>query len=101
MFFLLFDLYCQDRRFVFTVPSLRMSNGGTLRATNAKMGPIANGRRKAESDTRAKCRLFEQRDDKVEKVEEERAPQRPSATRSHFSPKRNEQKLLLSPARLY
>ena len=40
-----------------------------LRATNAKMGLIKDGRRKAESDTRAKCRLFDQREDKVEKVE--------------------------------
>jgi hypothetical protein len=39
------------------------------RATNAKMGPIEHGRRKAERDTRAKCRLFEQeREDKVEQV---------------------------------
>ena len=41
------------------------------------MGPAAHGRRKAESDTRAKCRLFEQRDDEVEtveKAEKERAP---------------------------
>jgi hypothetical protein len=33
------------------------------------MGPIEHGQRKAESDTRAKCRLFEQREDKVEQVE--------------------------------
>ena len=45
-----------------------------LRATNAKMGPIEYGRRKTESDTRAKCRLFEQSENKVEKVEKERAP---------------------------
>jgi hypothetical protein len=39
------------------------------RATNAKMGPIEHGRRKAERDTRATCRLFEQeREDKVEQV---------------------------------
>jgi hypothetical protein len=30
------------------------------------MGLIKHGRRKAESDTRAKCRLFERREDKVE-----------------------------------
>ena len=38
------------------------------------MGPIEHGRRKTESDTRAKCRLFEQREDKVEQVETQRAP---------------------------
>ena len=48
-----------------------------LYSTNAKMGPTKHGRRKSESDTRAKCRLFEQREnkvEKVEKVEKERAP---------------------------